>query len=67
MAQEGIEENSSIGPISWSDPHLSTTYNEEAHDPFFSSPYKALAVKYVLSGVQEIICLQIKEDKYLEP
>ena len=43
MAQEGIEENSDIGPISWSDPHVSTTYNEEAHDPFFSSPYKALA------------------------
>ncbi len=43
MAQEGIEENSSIGPISWSDPHVSTTYNEEARDPFFSSPYKALA------------------------
>jgi len=43
MAQEGIEENSSIGPISWSDPHVSTTYDEEAHDPFFSSPYKALA------------------------
>ena len=43
MAQEGIEEKSSIGPISWSDPHVSTTYNEEARDPFFSSPYKALA------------------------
>jgi len=43
MAQEGIEENSGIGPISWSDPHVSTTYNEEARDPFFSSPYKALA------------------------
>jgi len=29
MAQEGIEENSSIGPISWSASHVSTTYNEE--------------------------------------
>lgn len=43
MKQEKIQENPNIGPISWSDPNVSTTYNEEAHDPFFSSPYKALA------------------------
>ena len=43
MEQENIQENQNIGPISWSDPNVSTTYNEEAHDPFFSSPYKALA------------------------
>ncbi|MCW9032274.1 MAG: ferritin family protein [Gammaproteobacteria bacterium] len=43
MEQEGIEVNSQIEPISWSDPNVSTTYNDEAHDPFFSSPYKALA------------------------
>ena len=43
MEQEGIKENSSIDKISWSDPHVSTVYNEEARDPFFSSPYKALA------------------------
>ena len=43
MEQENIQENPNIGPISWSDPNVSTTYNEEAHDPFFSSPYKALA------------------------
>jgi len=43
MEQEKIEVNSNIGPISWSDPNVSTIYNDEAHDPFFSSPYKALA------------------------
>lgn len=43
MSQEGIVENPNIDPISWSDPHVSTTYNDEAHDPFFSSPYKACA------------------------
>ena len=43
MSQEGIEENPQIGPVRWSDPHVSTTYNDEAHDPFYSSPYKALA------------------------
>ena len=43
MEQEKIQVNPDIGPISWSDPNVSTTYNEEAHDPFFSSPYKALA------------------------
>lgn len=43
MAQEGIEENSDIEPIHWSVPHVSTTYNEEAHNPFFSTPYKVLA------------------------
>ena len=43
IQQEGIEVNPGVKPISWSDPHVSTTYNEEAHDPFFSSPYKALA------------------------
>lgn len=43
MEQEGIEVNSKIEPISWSDPNVSTIYNDEAHDPFISSPYKALA------------------------
>lgn len=43
MGQEGIAINSKIEPISWSDPNVSTTYNDEAHDPFISSPYKALA------------------------
>jgi len=43
MEQEKIPVNPDIKPISWSDPNVSTTYNEEAHDPFFSSPYKALA------------------------
>jgi len=43
MEQENIQLNPDIDPISWSDPHVSTTYNDEAHDPIFSSPYKALA------------------------
>lgn len=43
MAQEDIEENSEIGPISWRDPHVSTTYDDEARDPCYSTPYRALA------------------------
>ncbi|MCK5334712.1 MAG: ferritin family protein [Gammaproteobacteria bacterium] len=43
MEREGIEENPDIDPISWRDPLVSTTYNEEACDPYFSSPYRALA------------------------
>ena len=43
MAQEGIDENPEIGPISWRDPNISTTYNEEARDPYYSTPYRALA------------------------
>lgn len=43
MEQEGIKENSDIGPISWKDPNISTTYNDEARDPYQSSPYRALA------------------------
>jgi rubrerythrin len=43
MAQEGIAENPGIGPISWRDPNVSTTYDAEARDPYYSSPYRALA------------------------
>lgn len=43
MAQEGIDENPEIEPIKWKDPNVSTTYNDEARDPYYSSPYKALA------------------------
>ncbi len=43
MAQEGIDENPNIPPISWKDPQVSTAYNDEAHDPYYSTPYKALA------------------------
>ena len=38
MKQEKIEVNPNIEPIKWSDPNVSTTYNDEAHDPFFSTP-----------------------------
>jgi len=43
MEQENIDVNPDIKPVQWSDPNVSTIYNEEARDPFFSSPYKALA------------------------
>ena len=43
MAQEGIEENHSIEPVHWSDPQVSTSYNDEACDPYHSTPYRALA------------------------
>ena len=43
MARESIDENPEIGPISWSDPHVSTTYDDEARNPHRSTPYKALA------------------------
>jgi len=43
MSQEGIDENPNIEPVTWRDPSVSTAYNEEARDPFYSSPYKALA------------------------
>ena len=43
MEQEQIAINPKIEPISWSDPNVSTIYNDDAHDPFISSPYKALA------------------------
>jgi rubrerythrin len=43
MAQEKIDANPDIGPISWRDPNISTTYDNEARDPYHSTPYRALA------------------------
>ncbi len=43
MTHEGVKENPDIGAISWHDPNISTTYNDEARDPYQSSPYRALA------------------------
>ena len=43
MEQEGIDENPKIEPIKWRDPQVSTTYDEEARDPYYSTPYRALA------------------------
>ena len=43
MAQENIQENPEIGPVIWRDPKISTTYDDEARDPLYSTPYKALA------------------------
>ena len=43
MTRESIDENPDIGPISWSDPQVATTYDDEARNPHRSTPYKALA------------------------
>jgi len=43
MAEEGIKENAEVPVVKWSDPNISTTYNNEARDPYQSSPYRALA------------------------
>lgn len=43
METEGIDENPDIEPVQWRDPNISTTYDEEARDPYQSSPYRALA------------------------
>jgi rubrerythrin len=43
MARESIDANPGIGPISWRDPGVSTTYDDEARNPHHSTPYKALA------------------------
>lgn len=43
MAQEDIEENPEMAPVRWRDPNISTSYDEEARDPYQSSPYRALA------------------------
>jgi len=43
MTQENISENIDIAPTAWKDPYVSTTYNDEAYDLYYSSPYRALA------------------------
>jgi rubrerythrin len=43
MARESLEEQADLGPIRWRDPMVSTTYDDEARDPRYSTPYKALA------------------------
>ena len=43
IEKESIALNPDIGPIRWRDPQVSTTYNDEARDPHYSTPYKALA------------------------
>ena len=43
MAQEQVEENPDIAPVRWHDPGVSTVYDDEARDPYYSSPYRALA------------------------
>lgn len=43
MKHEGLHENPAIAPVKWRDPQVSTIYDEEARDPDYSTPYKALA------------------------
>ena len=43
MTQEGIVENPDIASVKWKDPQISTTYDDEARNPYLSSPYRALA------------------------
>jgi rubrerythrin len=43
MARESIAEVPGIGPVHWRDPLVATHYDDEARDPHFSTPYKALA------------------------
>ena len=43
IKKENIKENPDIGPISWNTPQVSTTYNDDACDPGYSTPYRALA------------------------
>jgi len=33
MTKEDVDENPDIDSIRWHDPNISTTYNDEAHDP----------------------------------
>ena len=40
---EGVELRTDIGPVVWEDPQLPTDYDDEAIDPEYSSPYRALA------------------------
>ena len=43
MEQEKINVNPDTPAISWRDPQVSTVYNAEACDPYYSTPYRALA------------------------
>jgi len=43
MARESIVDIPSTGPVRWRDPLVSTTYDDDARDPHYSTPYKALA------------------------
>jgi len=43
MASEGIKELEDSPVVTWFDPQVSTTYNEEACNSYHSTPYRALA------------------------
>jgi rubrerythrin len=40
---EGIQLDTGIDPVVWEDPQVATHYDDEATDPYSSTPYKALA------------------------
>ncbi len=43
MARESIEESADIGPIRWRDSGAAGHYDDEARNPHYSTPYRALA------------------------
>ena len=43
MARESLVEQTDMGPVRWRDPRVWSTYDDEARDPRYSTPYKALA------------------------
>lgn len=40
---EGIQLDTGINAVVWEDPHVATHYDDEAMEPYYSTPYKALA------------------------
>ncbi len=43
MEKLQLDENPAIAPVRWHDPNVPSVYNEEARDPVYSTPYRALA------------------------
>lgn len=43
MEKLQLDENPAIAPVRWHDPNIPSVYNEEARDPVYSTPYRALA------------------------
>ncbi len=54
MARESLVEQTDIGSIRWRDPWVSTTYDDEARDPRYSTPYKALA--FAVNNEENAFC-----------
>jgi len=43
MQKLQLDENPDIEPVRWRDPNVPAVYNDEARDPVYSTPYRALA------------------------